>query len=228
MSGTLEHKRAATQAVKSLGLQADLRARALVLVAADSTVGNSLRDLIQLNEDDPALKALVEELLRGEVTGTGGHGRDVSAEGTSSSDLVKLRGKVKVLKKGDPETGDTKSISLYRSGHDPPSLKNKDGHLAGRLYLKNVNIMVPADTATVEVVAPMREIRPPFLPEENSNGLSEELFAFDSVIRVSSYTGLSLVDDLAQDITSCLVNAFPTLIGPYLAWRQQFVHSKPD
>ena len=69
MSGTLEHKRAATQAVKSLGLQADLRARALVLVAADSTVGNSLRDLIQLNEDDPALKALVEEFLKGEVTG---------------------------------------------------------------------------------------------------------------------------------------------------------------
>ena len=39
------------------------------MVAADSTVGNSLRDLIQLNEDDPALKALVEEFLRGEVTG---------------------------------------------------------------------------------------------------------------------------------------------------------------
>ena len=69
MSGTLEHKRAATQAVKSLGLPADLRARAVVLVAADSTVGNSLRDLIQLNEDDPALKALVEEFLRREVTG---------------------------------------------------------------------------------------------------------------------------------------------------------------
>ncbi|DBA87302.1 TPA: hypothetical protein ACH3X1_004360 [Trebouxia sp. C0004] len=69
MSGTLEHKRAATKVVKSLGLQADLRARAVVLVAADSTVGNSPRDLIQLNEDDPALKALVEEFFRGEGTG---------------------------------------------------------------------------------------------------------------------------------------------------------------
>ena len=69
MSGTLEHKRAATKVVKSLGLQADLIARAVVLAAADSTVGNSLRDLIQLNEDDPALKALVEEFLRGEGTG---------------------------------------------------------------------------------------------------------------------------------------------------------------
>ena len=69
MSGTLEYKRAAMQAVKSLGLQAGLRARALVLVAADSTVGNSLRDLIQLNEDNPALTALVEEFLRGEATG---------------------------------------------------------------------------------------------------------------------------------------------------------------
>ena len=57
MSGTLDHKRVATKAVKSLGLQAHLRARAVVLVAADSTVGNSLRDLIQLNEDDPALKS---------------------------------------------------------------------------------------------------------------------------------------------------------------------------
>ena len=69
MSGTLQHKRAATQVVKSLGLQTDLRARAVVLAAADSTVGNSLRDLIQLNEDDPTLKALVEEFLRGEGTG---------------------------------------------------------------------------------------------------------------------------------------------------------------
>ena len=69
MSGTLEHKRAATKVVKSLGLQADLRARAVVLVAADSTAGNSLRDLIQLNEDNPALKALVEDFLRGKGTG---------------------------------------------------------------------------------------------------------------------------------------------------------------
>lgn len=69
MSGTLEHKRAATKVIKSLGLQAGLRAKAVVLVAADSTVGNSLRDLIQLNEDDPALKALVEEFFRGEATG---------------------------------------------------------------------------------------------------------------------------------------------------------------
>ena len=69
MSGTLEDKRAATKVVKSLGLQADLRARAVVLVAVDGTVGNSLRDLIQLNEDDPALKALVEEFFRGEGKG---------------------------------------------------------------------------------------------------------------------------------------------------------------
>ena len=65
----LEDKRAATKVVKSLGLQAGLRARAVVLIAADSTVGNSLRDLIRLNEDDPALKALVEEFFRGEGTG---------------------------------------------------------------------------------------------------------------------------------------------------------------
>ena len=69
MSGMLEHKRAATAVVKGLGLQTCLRARAVVLVAADSTAGNSLRDLIQRNEDDPRLKALVEESLRGEDSG---------------------------------------------------------------------------------------------------------------------------------------------------------------
>ena len=42
MSDTLDHERAATTAVKTLGLQPDLRVRALVLVAAESWVGNSL------------------------------------------------------------------------------------------------------------------------------------------------------------------------------------------
>ena len=69
LSGTLEHKRAVTAVIISLGLQTNLRARAVVLVAADSTVGRSLRDLIQLNEHDPGLKALVEEYMRGEDTG---------------------------------------------------------------------------------------------------------------------------------------------------------------
>ena len=61
MSSLLERKRAATEAVKRLGLQTDLRTRAVVLVAVDSPVGNSLRDLVQLNEDDPGLKALLEK-----------------------------------------------------------------------------------------------------------------------------------------------------------------------
>lgn len=66
-------------------------------------------------------------------------------------DLIKLHGKVKVLEKGVPETGETKSISLYRAGDDPPSLKTKSGKPAGRLYLKNVNVMVPVEVAMVEV-----------------------------------------------------------------------------
>ena len=41
MSGTLEHKRAATAVIISLGLQRNLRARAVVLVAADGTVGKA-------------------------------------------------------------------------------------------------------------------------------------------------------------------------------------------
>ncbi|KAL3140352.1 hypothetical protein ABBQ38_004616 [Trebouxia sp. C0009 RCD-2024] len=69
MNETLEHKRAATTAVKSLGLQTDLRATALVLAAADCKVGSSLRLLIQLNAGDPELKILVEEFLRREDSG---------------------------------------------------------------------------------------------------------------------------------------------------------------
>ena len=69
VNSMLERKRAVTKAVKSLGLQTDSRDRAVVLVATDSTVGNSLRDLIQLNKDCPRLKALVEEFLRGKGTG---------------------------------------------------------------------------------------------------------------------------------------------------------------
>ena len=67
-------------------------------------------------------------------------------------ELIKLGGKVKVLERGDPETGETKSISLYRSGADPVSLQDNNGKLAGRLYLKNV--MVPGDIAMIEVDLP--------------------------------------------------------------------------
>lgn len=69
MSDTFEHKRAATEAVKRLGLQPDLRVRAVVLCATDSARGDSLRGLIRLNEDYPGLKILVEEFFRGEGTG---------------------------------------------------------------------------------------------------------------------------------------------------------------
>lgn len=63
MCDTLGCKRAATEVVKTLGLQPDVTARALVLVAADSTAGNNLRSLIQLNETDPDLRAYVEHFF---------------------------------------------------------------------------------------------------------------------------------------------------------------------
>ena len=69
MSGTMEDKRAAATVPRSLGLQTDLRARALVLVVADSPKRNSLRSLIQLHEDVPDRKALVKDFLKGEDTG---------------------------------------------------------------------------------------------------------------------------------------------------------------
>ena len=64
-SGTQEGCHSSSQKLRP----ANRFARAVVLAAADSTVGNSLRGLTQLNEDDPTLKALVEEFLRGEGTG---------------------------------------------------------------------------------------------------------------------------------------------------------------
>ena len=70
MSSTLEHKGAATQIVKSLGLQPDLLIRAVVFVAADSPLGNGLRALVLLSKDDPALKALVEAFFREHSTGS--------------------------------------------------------------------------------------------------------------------------------------------------------------
>ena len=65
----MEQKRMATKLVNSLELQPDLRTRALVLVAADSASGSSLRELLQLHDDDEDLKSLVVRFLEGEATG---------------------------------------------------------------------------------------------------------------------------------------------------------------
>lgn len=65
----LENKRAATEAGITLGLQPDLRARAVVLVAADSTRASDLQNLIQLNGADPGLKALIEEFCTQDFSG---------------------------------------------------------------------------------------------------------------------------------------------------------------
>ena len=47
----------------ALPVRSPLKTSSTLVAAADSTVGNSLQDLIQLNEDDPTLKALVEEVF---------------------------------------------------------------------------------------------------------------------------------------------------------------------
>ena len=65
----MEQKRAATKLVKGLDLHRDLRTRALVLVAADSTTGSSLRDLLLLNDEDDDLKSMVVNFLQEETTG---------------------------------------------------------------------------------------------------------------------------------------------------------------
>ena len=63
MIDNLEDKKAASKAVKRLGLPSDLKARALALVAADSTFGSNLRALIQLNEGESELETFVTRFL---------------------------------------------------------------------------------------------------------------------------------------------------------------------
>lgn len=67
----MDQKRIATKHVKSLNLQPDMRTRALVLVAADSASGSSLRDLLQLNDNDEDLKSLVVSYLEEQARGHG-------------------------------------------------------------------------------------------------------------------------------------------------------------
>ena len=55
----MDQKKAATNLVKNLDLQPDIRTRALVLIASDSESGSSLRDLLQLNNDDEDLKSQI-------------------------------------------------------------------------------------------------------------------------------------------------------------------------
>lgn len=64
MSDSLEQKRAATLSIKKLSLSSVHRAKALAFAASDSKAGNSLRDLIVLNDDDdlePAIVSFLEE-----------------------------------------------------------------------------------------------------------------------------------------------------------------------
>ena len=65
----MDQKRIATKLVKILNLPPDVRTRALVLVAADSASGSSLRELLQLNDDDEDLKSLVVRFLEEDARG---------------------------------------------------------------------------------------------------------------------------------------------------------------
>ncbi|DBA97609.1 TPA: hypothetical protein ACH3X3_012512 [Trebouxia sp. C0006] len=82
MVHTLQQKKAATVILKSLDLPADLRAKALACAASDSTAGHSLRDLIQLNDDDD-LKPAIISFLEGQVAGVGSQDvRSITQDGT--------------------------------------------------------------------------------------------------------------------------------------------------
>ncbi|DBA73748.1 TPA: hypothetical protein ACH3X2_009722 [Trebouxia sp. C0005] len=126
--------------------------------------------LVELHVDD----------IRARANGTD-HQRLAGA--LSSSDRIRPDGKIAVLKRGDLETGDKRLLSLYKRGDDALNLQ-KDGKPVGQLLLINIKEMVPTESATVEVLGPNGETVESFLPEDDSNGLSQELLVYDSVIRV--------------------------------------------
>lgn len=63
---------------------------------------------------------------------------------------IRLNGKIAVMKRGDVEKGHKRRLSLFKRGDDDLELQ-KDGKPAGRLLLININNMVPAKAAKVEV-----------------------------------------------------------------------------
>lgn len=118
-------------------------------------------------------------------------------QGSSSSDKVQLDGKIAILQHGDVETGQKRLLSLFRRGNELDLQKNCKP--AGRLLLLNINALVPGTMpARVEVVGTQEEITQPFLPEDDGNGLSQELFVYDTVIRLSPFQGLHSADDILQ------------------------------
>ncbi|DBA95827.1 TPA: hypothetical protein ACH3X1_001376 [Trebouxia sp. C0004] len=64
--------------------------------------------------------------------------------------------------------------------------------------------MVHAKAAQIEVLHPKEESVQAFLPEDDGNGLSQELFVYDAVIRVSPFEGLHSADGLMQEVFSAL------------------------
>jgi hypothetical protein len=78
----------------------------------------------------------------------------LNLEGTAQSlhavDRTRLNGKIAVLKRGDLETGDKRFLSLFKRGDDAQDLW-KNGKSAGCLLLINIDAMVHAKAAQIEV-----------------------------------------------------------------------------
>ncbi|KAL0031061.1 hypothetical protein WJX77_002179 [Trebouxia sp. C0004] len=132
---------------------------------------------------------------------------------------IRLDGKIAVLKRGDLEKGDKRLLSLFKRGDDDLDLQ-KDGKPAGRLLLININNMVPVDSAQVEVLGPNGETVESFLPEDDGNGLSEELFVYNSTIRVLPFKGLQSAGGILEVLSNYSV------VIQHL--RNQVVHNHSD
>jgi len=65
-------------------------------------------------------------------------------------DRIRLDGKVEVLEKGNLETGEKRSLTLFKNNYDAQDLR-KNGNPAGRLLLININSRVHTKAAQIEV-----------------------------------------------------------------------------
>ncbi|DBA82785.1 TPA: hypothetical protein ACH3X1_007013 [Trebouxia sp. C0004] len=94
------------------------------------------------------LIAEIPEDVKKEIGLSKSAGEQRLAGALSSSDRIRLKGKIAVLEGSDLETGKQRLLSLFRRGDDKSDLQ-KDGQPAGRLLLININNMVSTETAKV-------------------------------------------------------------------------------
>ncbi|KAL0024254.1 hypothetical protein WJX77_012105 [Trebouxia sp. C0004] len=119
-------------------------------------------------------------------------------------------------------SGAASGKSTFARGNELDLQKN--GKPAGRLLLLNINALVPGTMpARVEVVGAQEGA---ILPEDDGNGLSQELFVYDTVIRLSPFQDTwrrraqAVVGAQWVAFVSLFVNAMLTVLMHYTSAKK--------